>query len=178
VPVHLDSIVPVLASGVLSVAAPLSAQRPRADSLQRNTPAYDIAYAFEARSPATHEATVRLRIAGALGDSTLIQLPAWYPGRYAIYNFAANVQQAHASCDGRSVPAPKRDKQTWVVRCKAPRQGRATIEFTLGVWWNDLNGSTSQIDCSTSTRTRERLPTWWGTSPIPSRHFRGPTGGL
>jgi len=135
---HQNLIAAVLAFGALAGAVPLSAQRP--------TPPYDIVYEFDSKAPATHEATVRLRIGGALGDSTLIQLPAWYPGRYAIYNFAANVQEVYASCDGRSVPAPKRDKQTWVVRCKAPRPGRATIEFTLRVWWNDLTGSTSQID--------------------------------
>jgi len=144
--VHQDLIAPVLALGVLAVAAPVPAQRARPDSRRASAPVYEIAYVFEAKTPAAHEATVRLRIGGALGDSTLIQLPAWYPGRYAIYNFAANVQEVYATCDGRSVPAPKRDKQTWVVRCKAPRQGRATIEFTLGVWWNDLTGSTSQID--------------------------------
>ncbi len=109
-------------------------------------PRYDIAYVFEAKQPATHMATVRLRVNGALSDSTLIQLPAWYPGRYAIYNFAANVQEVHAACDGRAVAAPKRDKQTWVVRCPAPPRGTATIEFVLQVWWNDLNGSHSQID--------------------------------
>ena len=135
---HQNLIAAVVAFGALAIAVPLSAQRP--------TPPYDIAYEFDSKAPVTHEATVRLHIGGVLGDSTLIQLPAWYPGRYAIYNFAANVQEVYASCDGRSVPAPKRDKQTWVVRCKAPRQGRATIEFTLGVWWNDLTGSTSQID--------------------------------
>jgi len=144
--VHPCVIGPGIAIGVLAAAAPALAQRARADTVRRNTAAYDIAYVFESTAPATHAATVRLRIGGALGDSTLIQLPAWYPGRYAIYNFAANVQEVSASCDGRAVPAPKRDKQSWVVRCKAPRQGRATIELTLGVWWNDLTGSTSQID--------------------------------
>jgi predicted metalloprotease with PDZ domain len=112
---------------------------------------YEIAYAFEAKQPASHTGTVRLRVSGALPDSTLIQLPAWYPGRYAIYNFAANVQEVHAACNGRSVAAPKRDKQTWMVRCPAPSRprppgSRATIDFVLTVWWNDLNGSNSQID--------------------------------
>jgi predicted metalloprotease with PDZ domain len=122
-------------------ATPLPAQ-PAATRVPR----YDIAYVFEAKQPATHTATVRLRVSGALAESTLIQLPAWYPGRYAIYNFAANVQAVQAACDGRSVPVPKRDKQTWGVRCPAPRRGRATIDFAMTVWWNDLNGSHSQID--------------------------------
>ncbi len=124
-------------------ATPLAAQRPPAVA---RAPRYDIAYAFEAREPTTHTATVRLRVRGALADSTLIQLPAWYPGRYAIYNFAANVQNVEAACNGRSVEVPKRDKQTWLVRCPAPPRGSAMIDFVLTVWWNDLNGSDSQID--------------------------------
>jgi predicted metalloprotease with PDZ domain len=130
-----------IALGALAAAGPLLAQRAPARAAS-----YEIAYVFESRDPATHEATVRLRVTGALGDSTLIQLPAWYPGRYAIYNFAANVQETHASCEGRAVDAPKRDKQTWVVRCPAPPRGMVTLEFALRVWWNDLSGSTSQID--------------------------------
>jgi len=141
--VRSELIAAALGGSVMAGTAAATAQRPTAAS--RPAP-YEIAYAFEAKDPATHEATVRLKVTGALGDSTLVQLPAWYPGRYAIYNFAANVLQAHAACDGRSVRAPKRDKQTWVVRCKAPPRGTATIEFALRVWWNDLTGSTSQID--------------------------------
>ncbi len=173
---HQDLIAPLL--GVLAAAVPLSVQRARPDSLQGSAAAYEIAYVFEAKSPGTHEATVRQRIGGTLGDSTLIQLPAWYPGRYAIYNFAANVQAVHASCDGRSVPAPKRDKQTWVVHCKAPRRGRATIEFTLEVWWNDLNGSTSQIDSShINLNPGSVFPYVVGHKPDPvSVTYAGPDG--
>jgi predicted metalloprotease with PDZ domain len=120
------------------VAASAAAQTGRPDR-------YAIAYEFASRTPATHMASVRLRATGALGDSTLIRLPAWYPGRYAIYNFAANVLGVHASCNGRAVPAPKRDKQTWVVRCPASRSA-SVLDFALQVWWDDLSGSTTQID--------------------------------
>ena len=137
----MSRVVVRVALGALAAAEPLMAQRASA----RIAP-YEIAYVFESKDPATHEAVVRLRVTGALGDSTLIQLPAWYPGRYAIYNFAANVQETSASCEGRAVDAPKRDKQTWVVRCPAPPRGTSTLEFALRVWWNDLSGSTSQID--------------------------------
>ncbi|MGH7535292.1 MAG: hypothetical protein ACREMG_06875, partial [Gemmatimonadales bacterium] len=102
-------------------------------------------YEFRADRPATHLGEVTLRVSGALPESTLIQLPAWYPGRYAIYNFAANVQEARATCDGAAVPAPKLDQQTWLVRC--PGRGHpASIAFACRVWWDDLTGSHSQID--------------------------------
>lgn len=110
---------------------PLGAQRP-----------LDIIYHFSVDSPATHLGTVTLQVGGALGDSTLIQLPAWYPGRYAIYDFAVNVQEVEARCGPQPVASPKRDKQTWVVRCA--RGG--PLVFRYRVWWNDLNGSQSVID--------------------------------
>jgi hypothetical protein len=146
--VHLDSIVPVLASGVLSVVAPLSAQRPRADSLQRNTPAYDIAYAFEARSPRRTKPP-----SGCASPAPWRldphQLPAWYP-RYAIYNFAANA--AGARLLRRPLGARAEARQADVGGAlQGAAAGRATIEFTLGVWWNDLNGSTRRSTRSTST---------------------------
>jgi predicted metalloprotease with PDZ domain len=109
-------------------------------SLQQPAPPLTIAYEFRADSPATHFGDVTLRVSGALPESTLIQLPAWYPGRYAIYNFAANVQEVRARCGGTVVAAPKVDKQTWVVRCAT------ALEFGFRVWWNDLSGSHSQID--------------------------------
>jgi len=118
----------------LAGAATAGAQQPLA-----------IAYQFRADSPATHLGEVTLRVSGATSESTLIQLPGWYPGRYAIYNFAANVQDARATCDGAAAPAPKLDKQTWLVRC--PARGRpAAITFAFRVWWDDLTGSHSQID--------------------------------
>ncbi len=86
-----------------------------------------------------------LQVVGDLGDSTLIQLPGWYPGRYAIYNFAANVQEVRARCAADAVPVPQLDKQTWVVRCPATG-GERTLEFSFRVWWDDLSGSHSQID--------------------------------
>ena len=121
-----------LAALAALAAAPLGAQQP-----------LDIRYRFVAADPATHLADVTLTVAGPLADSTLVQLPAWYPGRYAIYNFAANVQEVHATCAGAPVAAPKSDKQTWLVRCP---EGRGPLEFAFRVWWNDLSGSHSQID--------------------------------
>jgi predicted metalloprotease with PDZ domain len=103
---------------------------------------YLIDYRFISAQPASHFGDVRVRVTGADADSVRFQLPTWYPGRYAIYNFAANVQDEAARCGDAAVPAVKTDKTTWVVRC--PR-GRA-VELAYRVYWNDLTGSTSQID--------------------------------
>lgn len=121
---------------VLLVAAALHPLPPR--------PArgWEISYAFSATDPATHLADVRVTLGRRDRDVVQFQLPTWYPGRYAIYNFAANVQEVSATCGGKEVPAPKSDKTTWVVLCRRT----LPLVFRYRVWWDDLNGSMSQID--------------------------------
>ncbi len=104
--------------------------------------AYEIAYEFRATAPNTHLGDVTVSVGRRDADQVALQLPAWYPGRYAIFNFAANVQEVSATCGGAPVDAPKRDRTTWVVRCPRAR----ALAFAYRVFWNDLNGSTSQID--------------------------------
>ncbi len=103
---------------------------------------YAIEYTFRSTEPATHLGDVTVRVTGRDADELLFQLPKWYPGRYAIYNFAANVQEVAARCGEAAVPAAKRDITTWVVRCPRAR----AVTFSYRVFWNDLNGSLSQID--------------------------------
>ncbi len=124
---------------VIAAAGPGRAQ-------QSGSP-YEIAYTFEAKTPATHIGTVRIRVSGPLADTLLIRMPAWYPGRYAIYHFAANVLDAQATCNDHPVPGPRIDQQTWQVLCSGRRRlGGSTLVMTFHEWWNDLSGSTSQID--------------------------------
>jgi len=71
-------------------------------------------------------------------------IPAWAPGRYAIYDFAKNVQEFSAK-DEENHPLPwiKLDKQTWRVDA---REARGTVHVHYQVFANDLTGSFSQID--------------------------------
>lgn len=104
---------------------------------------YHINYLFRSTDPASHTGQVTIQVGpGRDADSIRFQLPAWYPGRYAIYNFAANASEEQGLCGADTVAATKTDKTTWTVLC--PR-GK-TVGMTYQVWWNDLNGSTSQID--------------------------------
>ena len=103
---------------------------------------YRIAYTFSSLEPVTHLADVRVEVGPREVDTVAFQLPAWYPGRYAIYNYAANLQEPAAWCGGRPAEPQQRDKTTWMVRCPAAR----AATFAYRVWWNDLNGSFSQID--------------------------------
>jgi predicted metalloprotease with PDZ domain len=135
---------------------------------------YTIAYSFKSAEPATHLGDVTVTVGGRDADSILFQLPAWYPGRYAIYNFAANVQEVVATCGDAPRPAPKVDKTTWLVRCARDEP----VAFTYRVWWNDLNGSTSQIDSThVNLNPGNTFVYVVGHKPDPvTVHYEGPAG--
>ena len=66
------------------------------------------------------------------------------PGRYAIYDFAKNVQEFSAEgADGHPLPWIKLDKQTWRVDAG---QAGGTVHVHYQVFANDLTGSFSQVD--------------------------------
>lgn len=84
------------------------------------------------------------------------QMPKWSPGRYAVFDFAKNVQEVSArnvcppglDCDLANPPVTRIDDQTWRVDTggfKPP--GRQTIVFfNYKVFANDLSGTFSQLD--------------------------------
>jgi predicted metalloprotease with PDZ domain len=57
---------------------------------------YAIEYTFRSTEPATHLGDVTVRVTRRDADEIQFQMPKWYPGRYAIYNFAANMQEVAA----------------------------------------------------------------------------------
>jgi predicted metalloprotease with PDZ domain len=89
-------------------------------------------------------------------DSIEFQMPKWSPGRYAVFDFAKNVQEVSArnvcppglDCDLANPPITRIDDQTWRVDTgsfKPP--GRQTIVFfNYKVFANDLSGTFSEID--------------------------------
>ena len=118
--------------------AAVRAQQPGAEaSLQ-------LEYHLRIARPSTHLAEVEIDARGVQAPSLDFVLPAWSPGRYAIYNFAKNVQQFEAAgAEGRSLSWSQPDKQTW--RVEAGGAG-GEIRVRYEVFGNDLNGSFSQID--------------------------------
>jgi predicted metalloprotease with PDZ domain len=71
-------------------------------------------------------------------------MPVWGPGRYAIYDFAKNVQEFSAKgADNHPLPWIKLDKQTW--RVEAGQSG-GTVQVHYQLFANDLTGSFSQVD--------------------------------
>jgi predicted metalloprotease with PDZ domain len=89
-------------------------------------------------------------------DSLDFQMAKWSPGRYAVFDFAKNVQEVSArnvcppglDCDLANPPITRVDDQTWRVEVggfRAP--GRQTIVFfNYKVFANDLSGTFSELD--------------------------------
>src|ERR1041385_1517838 len=86
-----------LAWGVFVFA--LLALAPRPSSAQDlSAPAYKISYTISIRQPASHLFDVRVNVDGLAGaDHVDFQMPRWSPGRYAVFDFAKNVQEAKAA---------------------------------------------------------------------------------
>jgi predicted metalloprotease with PDZ domain len=78
------------------------------------------------------------------------QMPRWSPGRYAVFDFAKNVQEVRATtfcappaiCDAATLPVTRLDTQTWRV-FPGKAQG---VALSYKVFANDLSGTFSQLD--------------------------------
>ena len=93
-------------------------------------------------------------------DSLDFQMPKWSPGRYAVFDFAKNVQEVRAraecpaglDCKLASPPLTRIDDQTWRVDLHAFRgigsawPGPLSIFLDYKVFANDLSGTFSQLD--------------------------------
>lgn len=118
--------------------APAEAKNPQ--------PRLKLHYQLALVRPSTHLVEIEIVAANVTAAELDFVLPAWSPGRYAIYDFAKNVQEFEAlDAEGRPLPWEKTDKQTWRVE---NRNGAGEIRARYKVFANDLNGSFSQLDTS------------------------------
>jgi predicted metalloprotease with PDZ domain len=106
----------------------------------------ELNYHLRLSHPSTHMVEIEID-AGHVTTPTLdFILPAWSPGRYAIYNFAKNVQEfAALGGSGQALEWTQPDKLTWRVDA---RNSGGTVRAHYRVYANDLNGSFSQFDTS------------------------------
>ncbi|MBV8857347.1 MAG: M61 family metallopeptidase [Acidobacteria bacterium] len=131
------------------VFAALAASHVRAQDT--SAPAYKITYNISMMEPASHLFYVTVEVEGAAGAGYLdFQMPRWSPGRYAVFDFAKNVQEARAlgpcdpgeRCGTKSYTVERLDTQTWRV----PAGERKGITFSYRVYADDLSGTFSQLD--------------------------------
>ncbi|HEX6719114.1 MAG TPA: PDZ domain-containing protein [Pyrinomonadaceae bacterium] len=103
-------------------------------------PLRSITYHLSMSRPVSHlfEVQIIVELPEQLKDKPLqFQMPKWSPGRYAVFDFAKNVQEFRANGTVTRV-----DDQTWSV---TPR-GSDTLTISYKVFGNDLSGTFSQLD--------------------------------
>jgi len=103
-------------------------------------------YTLRVARPTTHLVDVGIVVERVGAADLDFVMPAWAPGRYAIYDFAKNVQEFSAlGADGQPLPWINLDKQTWRVDARA---AGGTVKVSYRVFAHDLTGSFSQVDSS------------------------------
>ena len=98
------------------------------------------------------EVAIEVELPDELKDKPVeFQMSKWSPGRYAVFDFAKNVQEFRAAsgicpprslCDQAMRPVTRVNDQTWSV---APL-GSSSLTINYKVFANDLSGTFSQLD--------------------------------
>jgi predicted metalloprotease with PDZ domain len=102
-----------------------------------------IHYTILPLDPAAHLFRVSCRVASPDPAGQCFRLPVWIPGSYMIREFAKNVVELWAECDGSIVACEKTDKSTW--RCE-PVTGALTVTCDVYAW--DLSVRAAHLDDS------------------------------
>jgi predicted metalloprotease with PDZ domain len=113
-----------------------------------------INYALAMPRPNSHLFEVSIEVerpADSQIESLDFQMAKWSPGRYAVFDFAKNVQEFQATagicppkvfCDLAMRPVTRMDDQTWRV----PFMNAQSLTITYKVFANDLSGTFSELD--------------------------------
>ncbi len=108
--------------------------------MAQTPPLKSISYQLSMSRPNSHlfEVQIIVELPEQLKDKPVqFQMAKWSPGRYAVFDFAKNVQEFRANA-----PVTRVDGHTWSV---AP-EGRTSITVSYKVFSNDLSGTFSQLD--------------------------------
>ena len=117
-------------------------------------PLRSVTYRLSMSRPASHLFEVIIEVElpeGPVPESLDFQMAKWSPGRYAVFDFAKNVQEVRASagicpqgslCDLSFRPTTRIDDQTWRVSTLNSR----SLTVSYKVFGNDLSGTFSQLD--------------------------------
>ncbi|HEX2271412.1 MAG TPA: PDZ domain-containing protein [Pyrinomonadaceae bacterium] len=109
-------------------------------AVAQETPLKSINYRLSMSRPTSHlfEVAITIELSGQSGSKPLqLQMAKWSPGRYAVFDFAKNVQEFRAN--GR---VTRIDDHTWSVE----PAGTNILNISYKVFGNDLSGTFSQLD--------------------------------
>jgi predicted metalloprotease with PDZ domain len=142
----------------LTIALALLASFSAITSAQQTEPLGSVRYRLSMSRPVSHvfEVTIEVELPkDSIAKSLDFQMPKWSPGRYAVFDFAKNVQEFRAlpgigpqrsdRPSEKPIPSPsvtRIDDQTWRVHTR----GFASITVSYKVFGNDLSGTFSQLD--------------------------------
>jgi predicted metalloprotease with PDZ domain len=126
-----------------------------AGAIAAQEPQLKINYRLAMPNPSSHlfQVTIEVEMPRNVKPETLdFQMAKWSPGRYAVFDFAKNVQEFHAlggicsrvnlPCVQPDFPVTRVDDQTWRVSM----MNTHTATITYKVFGNDLSGTFSQLD--------------------------------
>jgi predicted metalloprotease with PDZ domain len=118
-----------------------------------------INYRLAMSHPNSHLFEVNIEVEVPLAaklESLDFQMPKWSPGRYAVFDFAKNVQEVRAHslcppnipCEQIILPVTRVDDQTWRVQIGGFKLIDNIKRFRLSykVFANDLSGTFSKLD--------------------------------
>jgi len=116
-----------------------------------------IKYWLAMSHPNSHlfEVTIEVGLpADAKMGSLDFQMPKWSPGRYAVFDFAKNVQEAKAraacpaglDCIPINLRVTRVDDQTWRTEVGVFTHPGMSVIFSYKVFANDLSGTFSELD--------------------------------
>ena len=123
-------------------------------SAQVEQPLRSITYRLSMSRPASHLFEVSIEIElppNSAAESLEFQMAKWAPGRYAVFDFAKNVQEVSAvagicpppgRCDMPGRLVTRVDDQTWRVVLF----GAKSLTLVYKVFGNDLSGTFSQLN--------------------------------
>lgn len=122
-------------------------------SAETAAPLKSITYRLSMSRPVSHlfEVAIEVELPEKAPSSLDFQMAKWSPGRYAVFDFAKNVQEFQAlggicprpaQCKMAVIPSEKVDDQTWRVSTSNTRN--LTVRYK--VFGNDLSGTFSQLD--------------------------------
>jgi predicted metalloprotease with PDZ domain len=113
-----------------------------------------ITYRLSMSRPVSHlfEISIEVELPESYKEPTVFfQMPKWAPGRYAVFDFAKNVQEVRAmagicpvraQCKMAARKVARVNDQTWSVTT----EGSRSLTFDYKVFGNNLSGTFSQLD--------------------------------
>lgn len=122
--------------------------------VQAQQPLPLITYRLSTSRPVSHLFEVSIEVElpkDAAAQSIEFQMAKWSPGRYAVFDFAKNVQQFRAvagvcpvgaKCKTTPLDVTRVDNQTWSV---TPLENKS-LTVSYKVFGNDLSGTFSELD--------------------------------